>query len=40
MTRSAAKELARYRIGVNAVSPLAATAMTEKVRTDECFRST
>lgn len=35
MTKSAAKELARYGIRVNAVAPVAATKMTEKIRTDE-----
>ena len=35
MTKSAAKELARHRIRVNAVAPVAATPMTEKIRTDE-----
>lgn len=35
MTKSAAKELARYKIRVNAVAPVAATPMTEKLRTDE-----
>jgi 3-oxoacyl-[acyl-carrier protein] reductase len=35
MTKSAAKELARYDIRVNAVAPVAATPMTEKLRTDE-----
>lgn len=34
-TKSCAKELARRNITANAVAPLAATAMTEKVRTDE-----
>ncbi|MTD45851.1 SDR family oxidoreductase [Conexibacter sp. W3-3-2] len=34
-TKSCAKELARRSITANAVAPLAATAMTEKVRTDE-----
>lgn len=35
MTKSGAKELARYGIRVNAVAPVAATPMTEKLRTDE-----
>lgn len=35
MTKSGAKELAKRQITVNAVAPLAATAMTEKIRTDE-----
>ena len=35
MTKSAAKELARHNIRVNAVAPVAATPMTEKLRTDE-----
>jgi 3-oxoacyl-[acyl-carrier protein] reductase len=34
LTKSAARELARRRITVNAVAPLAATAMTEAVRTN------
>jgi 3-oxoacyl-[acyl-carrier protein] reductase len=34
-TRSAARELAKYNILVNAIAPGAATRMTEKVRTDE-----
>jgi 3-oxoacyl-[acyl-carrier protein] reductase len=38
MTRSAAKELARYGILVNAIAPAAATPMTEKIRTDDRFR--
>jgi 3-oxoacyl-[acyl-carrier protein] reductase len=38
MTRSAAKELGRYRITVNAIAPGAATPMTETIRTDERFR--
>lgn len=38
MTRSAAKELARFNIVVNAVAPAAATAMTETIRTDERFK--
>ncbi len=33
-TKSAAKELARHNINVNAISPGAATRMTEKIRTD------
>jgi 3-oxoacyl-[acyl-carrier protein] reductase len=37
MTKSAAKELGRVGIRVNAVSPAAATTMTEKIRTDERF---
>jgi len=35
MTKSAAKELARHKIRVNAVAPVAATPMTETIRTDE-----
>jgi 3-oxoacyl-[acyl-carrier protein] reductase len=35
ITKSAARELARYGIRVNAVAPVAATAMTEKLRSDE-----
>lgn len=35
MTQSAARELARHAIRVNAVAPLAATPMTEKLRTDD-----
>jgi 3-oxoacyl-[acyl-carrier protein] reductase len=38
MTKSAAKELARYAITVNAVAPVATTPMTEKLRTDERLR--
>jgi 3-oxoacyl-[acyl-carrier protein] reductase len=34
-TKSAAKELARHGIRVNAIAPLAATSMTERLRTDE-----
>jgi 3-oxoacyl-[acyl-carrier protein] reductase len=34
LTKSAARELAKRRITVNAVAPLAATAMTETVRTN------
>jgi 3-oxoacyl-[acyl-carrier protein] reductase len=37
LTKSLAKELARRSITANAVSPLAATAMTETVRTDPRF---
>lgn len=36
-TKSAALELARYSIRVNAVAPLAATPMTEKLRSDPKF---
>ena len=35
LTKSLAKELARQSITVNAIAPLAATAMTETVRTNE-----
>lgn len=35
LTKSLAKELARRRITVNAIAPLAATAMTENIRTNE-----
>ena len=38
LTRSAARELARYRITVNAVAPGAATPMTETIRTDPRFK--
>lgn len=38
MTLSAARELARYAITVNAIAPAAATAMTDTVRTDPRFR--
>lgn len=38
LTMSAAKELGRHGITVNAVAPGAATAMTETIRTDERFR--
>ena len=38
MTKSAAKELARSSIRVNAVAPVAATPMTETIRTDEKLR--
>jgi 3-oxoacyl-[acyl-carrier protein] reductase len=37
LTKALAKELARKAITVNAVAPLAATAMTETVRTDPRF---
>ncbi|MDF1481605.1 SDR family NAD(P)-dependent oxidoreductase [Extensimonas sp. H3M7-6] len=37
-TKSAARELARYNIVVNAVAPGAATPMTETIRTDERFK--
>jgi 3-oxoacyl-[acyl-carrier protein] reductase len=37
LTKSLARELARHAITVNAVAPLAATAMTETVRTDPRF---
>ncbi len=39
-TKSAAKELARYNILVNAVAPGAATPMTETIRTDPRFKDT
>jgi 3-oxoacyl-[acyl-carrier protein] reductase len=38
ITKSAARELARYGITVNAIAPVAATPMTEKVRTDTTLR--
>lgn len=37
LTKSLAKELAKRNITVNAIAPLAATAMTETVRTDDRF---
>lgn len=37
LTKSLARELAKRQITVNAVAPLAATAMTETVRTDQRF---
>jgi 3-oxoacyl-[acyl-carrier protein] reductase len=37
VTKSLARELARRQITVNAVAPLAATAMTETIRTDPRF---
>lgn len=38
LTKSAAKELARYNITVNCIAPSAATRMTEKIMTDEKFK--
>ncbi len=38
ITKSAAKELARYNITVNCIAPGAATRMTETIRTDEKFK--
>ena len=38
MTKSTAKELARYNITANAIAPGAATPMTEVIRTDERFK--
>jgi len=38
LTMSAAKELAKYGITVNAVAPGAATPMTETIRTDDRFK--
>jgi 3-oxoacyl-[acyl-carrier protein] reductase len=38
MTKSTAKELARYGITANAIAPGAATPMTETIRTDEKFK--
>lgn len=40
MTKSGARELGRSGIRVNAVSPNAATTMTETIRTDERFAAT
>ncbi|WP_329242737.1 SDR family oxidoreductase [Streptomyces sp. NBC_01478] len=37
LTKSLARELARRRVLVNALAPLAATPMTETIRTDEKF---
>lgn len=37
-TKSAARELAKYNIIVNAIAPGAATPMTETIRTDERFK--
>jgi len=39
LTMSAAKELAKFGITVNAIAPGAATPMTETIRTDERFKS-
>jgi 3-oxoacyl-[acyl-carrier protein] reductase len=38
MTKSTAKELARFNITANAIAPGAATPMTEVIRTDERFK--
>jgi len=38
LTMSAAKELAKYAITVNAIAPAASTPMTEIIRTDERFK--
>lgn len=38
MTKSTAKELARYNITANAIAPGAATPMTQTIRTDERFK--
>jgi len=38
LTKSAAKELAKHGIVVNAIAPGAATPMTETIRTDERFK--
>ena len=38
MTKSSARELARYNITANAIAPGAATPMTETIRTDERFK--
>ena len=38
LTKSAARELAKHGIAVNAIAPGAATPMTETIRTDERFR--
>jgi 3-oxoacyl-[acyl-carrier protein] reductase len=39
LTMSAAKELAKFGITVNAIAPGAATPMTETIRTDERFKT-
>jgi 3-oxoacyl-[acyl-carrier protein] reductase len=39
LTKSAARELARYNITVNCIAPSAATRMTEKIMTDEKFKN-
>lgn len=38
LTKSAARELARYNITVNCIAPSAATRMTEKIMNDEKFK--
>jgi len=38
MTKSAARELAKFNITANAIAPGAATPMTETIRTDERFK--
>ncbi|NMM05633.1 3-oxoacyl-ACP reductase FabG [Polaromonas sp.] len=38
LTKSSAKELARFNITANAIAPGAATPMTETIRTDERFK--
>lgn len=40
MTKSLARELARRNVLVNALAPLAATPMTETIRTDQKFAAT
>ncbi|GAA5052187.1 SDR family NAD(P)-dependent oxidoreductase [Nocardia callitridis] len=40
LTKSLARELARKNVLVNALAPLAATSMTETIRTDEKFAKT